>query len=185
MNIKNFSPVQTDVGYAAMLNGQLNGNSWEIVAIAIGDANGVGYVPQPDQTALKNEKMRVPVLGGEKFAEGFRVIANFPYDPNVGEVELREIGFIMKNDADEEVMWSIYCDTGLKITTLTEGFTYTNSYNVTITRGNANNLVLLPPVNNFQAFNLDFSTGIGLASMRNSAALINQIITNNYKMNGA
>lgn len=172
----NFSPVQTNVGYAAMITSRGNGQNWRIVAIAIGDANGAGYVPTVEQTELKNEKMRMPIISGEAFDNGFRVAAQFAYDALVGEFENREVGFYMQVENEPPVLFAVYSEVELLINIMTEATNaYIPAYTVIITRGTSEGLVFLPADNASQIFNLPIVTGMGVATMRNSLTILKQI----------
>lgn len=181
----NFTPVQTDIGYATMLDSAVNGQNWQIVAIAIGDGNGSGYIPDVTQTALRNEKMRVPVVAGTKFSDGFRAIAEFNYDPIIGTFPIREISYIIQAADQAPVSWAVFSRVGDPIDTMDEGKHFLNSYNMLITRGDTSKLIFLPPDDAFQVFNLDITTGFALAQIRNSATLISEIISTHYTPSGA
>lgn len=55
----------TPTGLAKVTNAQLTNNKVEIMQVAVGDSNGVGYQPTGNETMLKNERWRGGVASVE------------------------------------------------------------------------------------------------------------------------
>ena len=88
-------PKITDAGLRALINAQNDGLEARINHIALGDANGTGYVPTGSETALKRERVRVPIGGGERIApHELRVEAIVDDGPSFW---VREVGFVLEN----------------------------------------------------------------------------------------
>jgi phage-related tail fiber protein len=60
------SPVITDAGIKAIFSATRKGLEGDISHIALGDGGGSGYTPNANANALRNERFRVAVGGGER-----------------------------------------------------------------------------------------------------------------------
>lgn len=88
-------PVITAVGLAALIAQDNQGLDANITHIALGDGLGVGYNPLRTDTALKREKVRIPVAGGQlitptEFAVSALLDTNLSF-------WIREVAFIVDN----------------------------------------------------------------------------------------
>jgi hypothetical protein len=96
-------PKITDVGLRALINAQSDGLSARISHIALGDGNGHGYAPAGNETALRRERVRVPIGGGERIApHELRVEALVDTGPSHW---VREVGFVLE-DGTLFAVWS-------------------------------------------------------------------------------
>ena len=96
-------PKITDAGLRAIINAQADGLEARISHIALGDGNGAGYAPTGNETALRNERVRVPIGGGERIApHELRVEAIVDDGPSFW---VREVGFVLE-DGTLFALWS-------------------------------------------------------------------------------
>ena len=96
-------PKITDAGLRALINAQNDGLQARISHIALGDANGDGYAPAGNETALRNERVRVAIGGGERIApHELRVEALVDTGPTFW---VREAGFVLE-DGTLFALWS-------------------------------------------------------------------------------
>jgi len=94
-------PKITDAGLRAIINAQADGLEARISHVALGDAKG--YVPSGSETALRRERVRVPIGGGERIApHELRVEAIVDDGPSFW---VREVGFVLE-DGTLFAVWS-------------------------------------------------------------------------------
>ena len=94
-------PKITDAGLRAIINAQADGLEARISHVALGDAKG--YVPSGSETALRRERVRVPIGGGERIApHELRVEAIVDDGPSFW---MREVGFLL-DDGTLFALWS-------------------------------------------------------------------------------
>ncbi len=97
------SPTITDVGLNAILSATRQGLEGDITHIALGDGGGSGYDPNPDADALRNERFRVAVGGGERTGPATITLQALLDDSPAFWV--REVGFIL-GDGTLFALWS-------------------------------------------------------------------------------
>ena len=96
-------PKITDGGLRALINAQNDGLEARISHVALGDAKGTGYVPTGGETALRRERVRVPIGGGERISpHERRVEAIVDGGPSFW---VREVGFVLE-DGTLFAVWS-------------------------------------------------------------------------------
>ena len=86
-------PIITEQGLAAVANAQSQGGAVTITALAVGDANGTGYIPDSSSTTLVNEIYRLPITGGVKLNE--RKLHLTSLASGNEEYPLLEMGFVL------------------------------------------------------------------------------------------
>lgn len=119
-------PRITDAGLEALLNANNTGVDAAISHIAFGDANDERYVPSAFQTALRNERARVPVGGGEK-AGPFEIIVEALLDQGPS-FTINEVGFIL----DDGTLLAIWADPDVSLAYKTAGVPLAVSYNLAL-----------------------------------------------------
>ncbi len=96
-------PKITDAGLRGLITAQNDGLEARLSHIALGDANGAGYAPAGNETALRNERVRVPIGGGARIApHELRVEALVDSGPSFW---VREVGFVLE-DGTLFALWS-------------------------------------------------------------------------------
>lgn len=119
-------PVVTDRGLTAMLNATNTGVDAFISHIAFGDGNGQRYSPSAQQAALRRERARVPVGGGERIGSfEISVEALFDVGPSF---TINEVGFVL----DDGTMLAIWADPDVSLAFKTEGVPLVVSYNLAL-----------------------------------------------------
>lgn len=119
-------PKITDAGLEALLNANNTGVDAAISHIAFGDANGVRYTPNTYQAALKRERVRVPIGGGEK-AGPFEIIVEALLDTGPS-FTINEVGFVL----DDGTMLAIWADPAISLAYKTAGVPLAVSYNLAL-----------------------------------------------------
>ena len=112
MNENTLTPTLTDAGLAAVVNGQATGLAAEITHVALGE---VGYQPDRGATALRGERQRVAVAGGER-TDARRIHLTALADGDL-EYKIREVGFFL---ADGTLL-ALYSRSGSTLVTKTAG----------------------------------------------------------------
>ncbi len=108
-------PKITDAGLRALINAQNDGLEARISHIVLGDANGAGYAPAGNETALRRERVRVPIGGGERIApHELRVEALADTGPSFW---VREVGF----ELDDGTLFALWSDPDTPLTYKTAG----------------------------------------------------------------
>ena len=97
------SPTITDSGLNAIFSASRQGLDGNITQIALGDGGGAGYQPDPSADALRNERFRAPVGGGERTGPATITLQALLEDSPAFWV--REIGFILE-DGTLFALWS-------------------------------------------------------------------------------
>lgn len=96
-------PQITDAGITASELADGTGFKLEISHIAFGDGNGAGYIPTGAEIALKNERVRIPISGGQIIGpKEIQVQAFLDTGPAFW---IREIAFILA-DGTMLAVWS-------------------------------------------------------------------------------
>lgn len=105
--MKALIPKITDAGLAAVFNASNDGLEAKISHIAFGDGDtgtgAAGYAPTGHETALKHERVRIPVGGGKRLApHEIEVQALLDTGP---EHWITEVGFVLE-DGTLLAVWS-------------------------------------------------------------------------------
>jgi hypothetical protein len=93
------APVLTRAGLAALISAQSTGLAATITHLAFGrgasaGADYVGYAPTREQTTLRSEIARVPILSGARLdPHGFRLLSVI--DSSAPEATIREVAFVL------------------------------------------------------------------------------------------
>ena len=95
------TPVITQGGLQAVFNATNDGLQARITHIALGDA---GWAPDASASALRSERRRVPVVGGERLTPT-QIHITAVEDGNQMEYWVREVGFIL-DDGTLLAIWS-------------------------------------------------------------------------------
>ncbi len=97
-------PKLTSVGLRAVFNASNTGLDAAITHIAFGDGGaGGGYLPTGNETALKNERVRVPVGGGERVSD-FQIQVQALLEGSE-QFWIKELAFILE-DGTHLAVWS-------------------------------------------------------------------------------
>ena len=124
--METLNPVLTNAGLRALLNASNTGVEAAIAEIAFGDANGAGYAPQANRTALVRERARVAVGGGERVANSeVEVQALLDTGPSFW---IREVGFVL----DDGTMLAIWSDPDTPLAYKTAGVPLAVAYNLAL-----------------------------------------------------
>ena len=97
------TPTITDAGLNAILSASKQGLQGDITHIALGDGGGDGYEPDPGADELRNERIRVPVGGGER--TGPATITLQALVEASPAFWVREVGFVL-SDGTLFAVWS-------------------------------------------------------------------------------
>lgn len=90
---KAYGSIITNIGAAQMTNAALEGKKVNITHVAVGDSNGIEYMPIPDMTGLKHEVWRGVITDYSKGAD--QVIDIYGIIPaSVGNFIIREMAAI-------------------------------------------------------------------------------------------
>ena len=95
------TPIITEDGLAAVFNAQNQGLDASITEIALGDTN---WTPDKTATALKTEKRRIPILGGERI-NNTQIHLTAVEDGTSLEYWVKEVGFYLA-DGTLLAIWS-------------------------------------------------------------------------------
>ena len=95
------NPIITKIGIKAVFNAQSDGLEARIKEIALGDT---GWAPDDSASALKSEKHRIPILGGESISNS-QIHLTAVEDGTSLEYWVREIGFYLA-DGTLLAIWS-------------------------------------------------------------------------------
>ena len=102
-------PKITNAGLAAIFNADNNGFEALISHVAFGDGGGTSYQPNGAETALRGERARVAIGGGEREAPT-QILVQGVLDEGP-EFWMREVAFIL-NDGTPLAIWSELDDNG-------------------------------------------------------------------------
>ena len=94
-------PIVTNTGLEALINTQNQGLNATITEIGLGDTS---WTPEGNATALKSEKRRIPILGGERINET-QIHMTAVEDGTEIEYWVRELGFYLA-DGTLLAIWS-------------------------------------------------------------------------------
>lgn len=99
-------PVVTDDGLQHLINAENSGLTGKIAHIAFGDAGSSqgGYEPDVAQTALRRERVRIPVAGGARLGP-FEIMVQGLLDTGP-TFNINEVGFVLE-DGTFLSFWSI------------------------------------------------------------------------------
>ncbi|WP_052691841.1 phage tail-collar fiber domain-containing protein [Teredinibacter purpureus] len=110
-------PIITDEGREALISGFANADNYRFSQVALGDANGDGYKPEPDMKVLVHEVQRVAVssvvIQDHARLHITAVIGN-PEDKDASEYNIHEIGFFLQGvgkdgqDIGDAVLFAVY-----------------------------------------------------------------------------
>lgn len=110
-------PIITDAGREALMSGFSTAENFRFSHVALGNGDGDGYAPLPDQIRLKNEIQRVDVASvviQDHARLHITAVVGTPQDQDTEEYSIHEIGFFLqgieKNGSEqgEPLLFAIY-----------------------------------------------------------------------------
>jgi hypothetical protein len=121
-------PVVTDDGLQHLINADNNGLQGKVAHIAFGDGGSSqgSYEPDVAQTALRRERVRIPVAGGERIGP-FEIMVQGLLDTGP-TFNVNEVGFVLDNGT----FLSIWSTPGRTLFQKSEGVPVAVAYNLAL-----------------------------------------------------
>ncbi len=103
-DVEPIEPLITAAGIAAARRASEGGFKIAIASVGLGDGNGGGYQVSRSQTALKRERVRVPIGGAEVIGDNAVSLASIV--PPGETFPIRELGFY----TDDNVLFAVWSE---------------------------------------------------------------------------